>query len=126
MSFFIDNCLGPKIAAALAAMGHDVRHLRDTFSPDTKDADWLPFCGEHRLVVVTVDHAIMTVGSHERKTLEAHNVSAYFLAKGWLNMKLHEQAGKIITWWPTLEAHVVTTSPGQCFRVKQNGKILPY
>ena len=51
-TFFIDRCLGKKLATVLRAQGHTVE-LHD--SHFAKDVDWLPTVGQRGWVVLTKD-----------------------------------------------------------------------
>ena len=56
--FFIDRCLGNKLADTLRNVGATVEIHDDHFDPDMKDEDWLREVGERNWVVLTKDKKI--------------------------------------------------------------------
>ena len=56
--FFIDRCLGTKLADSLRNVGARVEIHDDHFSQDIKDEDWLREVGERNWVVLTKDKKI--------------------------------------------------------------------
>jgi len=56
--FFIDRCLGTKLADSLRNVGATVEIHDDHFDPDMKDEDWLRIVGERNWVVLTKDKKI--------------------------------------------------------------------
>ncbi|WP_341737673.1 Mut7-C RNAse domain-containing protein [Microcoleus sp. CAWBG640] len=56
--FFIDRCLGKKLADSLRNVGAKVEIQDDYFSQDINDEDWLRIVGERNWVVLTKDKRI--------------------------------------------------------------------
>ena len=56
--FFIDRCLGTKLADSLRNVGATVEIHQDYFKPDSRDEDWLREVGERNWVVLTKDKKI--------------------------------------------------------------------
>ncbi len=56
--FFIDRCLGKKLAESLRNAGALVEIHDDHFSQDINDKDWLMIVGERNWVVLTKDKKI--------------------------------------------------------------------
>ncbi|MEP6516790.1 PIN-like domain-containing protein [Microcoleus vaginatus] len=56
--FFIDRCLGKKLADRLRNVGATVEIHDDHFSQDINDEDWLRIVGERNWVVLTKDKKI--------------------------------------------------------------------
>jgi len=56
--FFIDRCLGKKLAESLRNVGATVEIHDDHFSQDINDEDWLRIVGERNWVVLTKDKKI--------------------------------------------------------------------
>jgi len=56
--FFIDRCLGKKLADSLRNAGATVEIHDDHFIPNLKDEDWLRIVGESNWVVLTKDKKI--------------------------------------------------------------------
>lgn len=57
-TFFIDRCLGKKLATVLRAQGYTVELHDSHFAKDAKDVDWLPIVGQRGWVVLTKDERI--------------------------------------------------------------------
>jgi len=58
--FFIDRCLGKKLADSLRNVGATVEIHDDYLAPDINDEDWLRIVGERNWVVLTKDQKIAT------------------------------------------------------------------
>ncbi|MEG4308674.1 hypothetical protein QUB33_21025 [Microcoleus sp. B3-A4] len=58
--FFIDRCLGKKLADPLRNKGATVEIHDDHFKQDIEDKDWLRIVGERNWVVLTKDKKIAT------------------------------------------------------------------
>jgi predicted nuclease of predicted toxin-antitoxin system len=56
--FFIDRCLGKKLADSLRNVGATVEIHDDHFKQDIEDKDWLRIVGERNWVVLTKDKKI--------------------------------------------------------------------
>jgi len=56
--FFIDRCLGKKLADSLRNVGATVEIHEDHFSQDINDEDWLRIVGERNWAVLTKDKKI--------------------------------------------------------------------
>jgi len=56
--FFIDRCLGNKLADTLRIVGATVEIHDDHFSQDINDEDWLSIVGDRNWVVLTKDKKI--------------------------------------------------------------------
>lgn len=56
--FFIDRCLGKKLADSLRKVGATVEIHDDHFIKDMKDEDWLRIVGKDNWVVLTKDKKI--------------------------------------------------------------------
>ena len=122
MKFFIDNCLAPRLANALDALDDQNRviALRERFSPDAKDSDWLRELGkEGDWVVVSGDPRIAR-GRHEREAWLQSRLTAFFLEPGWTNFGFWTQASKLIQWWPIIvkQAEVIRGAAGFFVPVK--------
>lgn len=126
MRFFIDNCLPPRLAAALNALDEDreIVALRQKFAASTKDAEWLGVLGsEGDWVVVSGDPRI-TRGKHERAAWLQSGLTAFFLEPGWTNIGLWLQASKLVRWWPLIVDQSQRIQSGAGFMVPVNGSKL--
>lgn len=57
-TFFVDRCLGKKLATVLKAQGLTVEIHDRHFDKNAKDIDWLPTVGQRGWVVLTKDERI--------------------------------------------------------------------
>lgn len=57
-TFFVDRCLGKRLATLLKAQGLTVEIHDRHFDKNAKDVDWLPIVGQRGWVVLTKDERI--------------------------------------------------------------------
>jgi predicted nuclease of predicted toxin-antitoxin system len=57
-TFFVDRCLGKRLATVLKAQGLTVEIHDRHFDKNAKDTDWLPIVGQRGWVVLTKDEHI--------------------------------------------------------------------
>jgi predicted nuclease of predicted toxin-antitoxin system len=79
--FFIDRCLGKKLAESLRNVGATVEIHDDYFDPEINDEDWLRIVGERNWVVLTKDKKIAT-RSLELLAVAQGNVRLFAFADG--------------------------------------------
>jgi predicted nuclease of predicted toxin-antitoxin system len=79
--FFIDRCLGKKLADSLRNVGATVEIHDDHFSQDINDEDWLRIVGERNWVVLTKDKKIAS-RSLELEAVAEGNVRLFALVGG--------------------------------------------
>lgn len=91
MTFLLDNMISPRIAAALTALGEDVRALRDEFPQETPDIEWIEQVGSKGWAFITVDKHIST-RPHEVAALRAAQITGFFLGRFWAKTKAWDQA----------------------------------
>lgn len=121
MNFIFDNNLPPALAQGIGALtkpdGHAVEHLRNRFAPNTPDVDWIEKLGsEGRWIILSGDLRIFR-NRHEREVWRASGLTAFFLAKGWINHKFWEQAWRMMRWWPVIVEVAQLVQPGAAFEV---------
>jgi len=124
LTFLLDNMISPRIAAALTALGEDVRALRDEFPRATPDTEWIQELGKRGWAFITVDKHIST-RPHEVAALKAAQVTAFFLGRFWAKAKRWDQAVWFVRHWPKFQNVVSTFTRGTCFAVQQNGRMRP-
>lgn len=129
MRFFFDNTLPPRLADAIHALispdGHRVDHLRDRFSANTKDPEWLgTLAREGDWIIVSGDPRI-TKGRHERAAWLESGLTAFFLKSGWTNLPLWDQVWRLVKYWPDIARHASESRKGSGFVINVNGKIEP-
>src|SRR5690606_27081765 len=110
MTFFVANCLSPKLVRMLAALGVDAVALRDFFDEDTADDEGLPQLKDTGWVLVTADQGIKK-RKHEVKELRACGVSAIFLQPFWTKLDKWGQASWLIKHWQRIETTVTVRTP---------------
>lgn len=102
MNFFFDNNLSNRLAKAMDLLEREgnVVHLTDKFPGDTKDAVWLKFVGDNKMILITQDKRIQRRVA-ELRALKIHKVGAFILTgrsrdiwqiilqivKNWLKIK---------------------------------------
>lgn len=97
--------------------GHEVVHLRDRFSPNTKDIDWISDLGqEGEWVVISADLRI-TKNKHEREAWRQAAITIFFFAKGWQNQDFWEQSWRLVRWWPRIAEQAELVQPGAAFQI---------
>ena len=92
--FFIDRCLGNKVAEKLRNVGARVEIHDDHFSQNSYDKDWLRIVGERNWVVLTKDKKIasrsleleaVTEGNVRLFAFVDGDVSGVVVAQGFVN-----------------------------------------
>ena len=120
MKFFIDNNLPPPLAHALRELSkpydHAVIHLKDRFTADTPDVDWInDLSKEGGWAVIT--HDKLNKGL-EREALRQAGLLVFFLDKSWSDHKFWEKAYQLVRWWPRIVEQASGIQGGAAFKVK--------
>jgi len=120
--FFFDNCIAPAHARAIQALieqdNHLAQHLKKKFDPATPDVEWLgQLADEGKWVIISGDVRI-TRNEHEKAKWLESGLTAFFLAKGWQNLKFWDQAAKLVQKWPVIMQQAERVEPGAGFIVK--------
>jgi PIN like domain len=118
MKFFFDNCTSPRLAAAIGAISeYEVKHLRDLFSADTPDIDWLrQLAEEGDWIIISGDTRIFKT-PHEREAWHSTRLTGFFWSPQWLKKKLWEQAWRLVRWWPKIEDQAKLIEAGAAFEI---------
>ena len=105
--------------------GQGVIHLRGLpgFPAEIKDTVWLPRVAtqEPDAVVVTADPRITKRPAEQLAWLEA-GLTTFFL-KGFASLGFHDQALRLVKWWPDIVGTASAAKKGSGFLVSVNGKI---
>lgn len=131
MRLFVDNCLPPRLARALHELsepdGHSVIHLRAKFEPNAADEVWIPTLGQESDWVIVSGDVRITRVPHLRETWAQSGLTAFFLEKGWTNLKLWDQSWYLVRWWPYILSQAAMVEAGSGFFVpaKPSGKFKP-
>lgn len=76
--FYIDRCLGRKLARTLQQHGLTIALHDDHFPQNALDVDWLPIVGQRGWVVLTKD-ARISRNTIERLTVATYNIRMFAL-----------------------------------------------
>jgi hypothetical protein len=118
MKFFVDNNLSVQLARGMAGFGEDVTHLKDHYSPDAADTDWLPQIGRDEWILLTRDDRVR-FNPAELAALKQHRVGAFFLGgKGRSRWDIIQQ---VVRNWMRMNELADKTSRPFAFRVPPQG-----
>ena len=121
MNVLIDNNLSPKIARALNELfypEHEVVALRDKFSANTSDEEWISeLSASGRWVVISGDRRI-TRNNAEYAAFRNSHLVGFFLARGLYKASVAKQAERIIALWGSMEALARTVEGGAMFELQ--------
>ncbi|MBE3117334.1 MAG: hypothetical protein IMZ50_01090, partial [Candidatus Atribacteria bacterium] len=96
---------------------NQVVHLREKFTANTTDEDWLRQLGaDGDWVVVTCDTSI-SKNPHEIKAWLESGLIVFFLKSGWLNLAYWEFAWQLIKRWPLMKNKLGRASRGKGYIV---------
>jgi hypothetical protein len=99
LKLLLDHNLSPKLARTLAALyvpEHEITALRDKFSPNVADVDWITALDrEGGWAVLTQDLRIRT-RRHERVAMDRARIVFFFLAGAWRKFTVEETAARLI------------------------------
>jgi len=126
VKFFVDNCLAIKHARALNALvepDHRIIHLRDKFPPETPDEIWLDELAKDGGWIVISGDTRISRSAHEKQAWHESGLTAFFLAKGWMNLPLMEQHAKLSHCLPKILECAEGGKAGSGFLVSVKGKI---
>lgn len=126
MRFFLDNNLAPKLARGFHqfVLGeHEVVHLRDRFSQDTPDVEWMrALAAESPWIILSRDVAIGH-NPHKVEAWKAAGHTIFFLKTGWTNIEFWPQVQKLARCFPEIIQFARRANPGDSFIITVNGKI---
>lgn len=126
MKLLVDNNLPPRLARGLAALfdgEHQIQHIRDKFGTGSlSDEDWIELLGkEGGWCVLSGDRRIAKKRPSRELFLRA-NLIGFFLMPAVLDLKLNDQAARILTLWPSMTALPGAISRA-CFELPIKGKL---
>jgi hypothetical protein len=102
-----------------------VSHLSDVFTRrNTPDEEWLAELSvQGNWVVVSGDMRIFKSPHRKQIWLES-KLTAFFLAKGWMNQEFWTQAWWLVRWWPQVieQARLMESGTGFEIPAKSHGK----
>jgi PIN like domain len=121
LRFFFDNCLSRNLAQAISALSiaedYDVIHLQERFPADTPDVEWIRTLGQEGDWIVISGDPRISRNRHEREVWRQAQLTTFFLAKGWMNQKIWDQAVILVRWWPRIVEQAKFVQPGAVFEI---------
>jgi hypothetical protein len=122
-----DNNLSPKLARTLRYReGNDgivVEHMKEKFSPDTPDIEWInKLAKEGDWFVITKDNQIRK-RPNERKAWQESHIPVVFLPKSWMNYDFWGIAWRFVKYWPDLKKNISQNRKIKSFELTVMGKI---
>jgi hypothetical protein len=116
LKLLLDHNLSPKLARTLAALyapEHDIVALRDKFSPNVADVDWITVLDrEGGWAVLTQDLRIRT-RPHERAAMDRARIVFFFLAGAWRKFTVEDTAARLIRLIPKMAAQTELAERGR-------------
>lgn len=107
MKLLLDQNLSPRLAHCLQALfagDHEIVALREKFSSDAPDTEWMTSLDQDGgWAVLTKDLRIQT-RPHERAALDRSRIVYFFLSGSWTKFTVEETAARLIRWIPKIAA----------------------
>jgi hypothetical protein len=114
LKVLVDNNLSPSLAHSLQPLfpEHQIVALRDKFSANTKDVDWISTLNaEGGWAVITAERRLKT-RPHERLALDRSKIVFFFLTGSWLKYPVPEIAWRLIRLVPLIAKQVAIADNG--------------
>jgi hypothetical protein len=115
LKLLLDHNLSPRLAEALDALfvEHQIVALRDKFSADATDVDWITALDrEGGWAVLTRDLRIRQ-RPHERAALDRSRILYFFLGGAWRKFTVEETAVRLIRLIPKMAAQTDLADRGR-------------
>lgn len=125
MTYLFDNCISPKLARMLRALGKDAWAVSEKYPANIQDIDLFAKIKGQQLVFVTTDTHQRTRKA-EAIALRNSGVTALFFGPFFPKMVFWPQAAWLVSRWPKIEGFIGGVSLGTCADVSQNGKSKPF
>ena len=124
MTFFFDNNLSPHLAAFLANLGYEVKHLRELYPPpfNVKDIEWIPEIAAKGWITLTQDIAI-TRNAEEKKALNESGATVLFIERFYGNRTALQQAAWLLSHWKEIMEQAELLAKGSLRKIKENGTL---
>jgi len=121
LGYCLDESMGRRLAATLRdlrAPGAPAIHdIRDLELGGTKDETWLPMLhGKGVHAMVTRDSSVLAA-SVRRGVWQASGITLFVLDGKWGNLRLFEQARRLIWWWPIIVQQAEEGPQGGAWRL---------
>ncbi|HEU4375287.1 MAG TPA: DUF5615 family PIN-like protein [Telluria sp.] len=122
MKFFFDNNLSPHLAHAIRELCkvepnvEAVVHLRDRFSPNTKDHEWITNLAQSgQWVVISQDG--FNKNDLEREALRQSGLIVFVLDRQWSQHTHWPKSQNLVKWWPAIMEQCQRIKGGASYRV---------
>ena len=129
MKLLVDHNLSPAIARALQSLypDHTFLALKDRFSPDTSDIDWMTQLDrEGGWAALTKDLRIQ-FRPHERLALDRSKIVFFFLDGAWRKYSVPEAAARLIRLVPLMVKQVEIADRGRfALPINAGSKLRPH
>ncbi len=123
MQYFLDNCLSPRFALMLRALGEDVVALKEEIPANTKDVAVFQYLEKTGRVFVSLDRKQLTRVA-EVSELRSLGISAIYFGPFWASMDFWQQAAWIVSRWKLIDGTQRGIAKGAVVEIKRNGKAM--
>jgi hypothetical protein len=124
LKVLFDHNISPKIARALSELfhgQHEIHALKDKFSPETQDVEWIKaLSAEGGWVVVSGDRRI-TRNKTEYNAFRSSSLVGFFLAPSLQKAGTIKQMERILAQWNNIEQQVALVRGGGMFELQMKG-----
>lgn len=115
MKYMFDNNISYKIAYAARELCNSddcqVFHLKDLFSPNTKDEEWLNYLiNEGNWAIISIDR--FKKSSIEKEALNSPKLISFILNNSWSKLTFWEQSYRLLRWMPQIIQQTKLNSSG--------------
>jgi hypothetical protein len=126
----LDNNMSPRIARCLQELfagDHEIVALRDKFSADAPDVEWITALSrDGGWAVLTKDLRIRT-RPHERAVLDQSHIVYFFLSGSWSKFGVEETAARLIRLMPKMVAQTELADRGRFeLPIRPSSKLRPH
>lgn len=122
MKFFFDNNLSPHLAHAIKELCkveldvEEVRHLRDHFSANIKDHEWITTLSKSGPWAV-ISQDVFNKNDLEREALRRSGLIVFVLDRQWSQHKHWAKSQNLVKWWPLIIEQCSRIKGGASYRV---------
>jgi hypothetical protein len=126
VKFFFDNNLPPKLAKSLHLLvepDHEVVHLKDRFSADAPDEEWMTALAKQKDWIIVSGDLRIRRNPHVMEAWKSAGHTVFFLKPGWINLPFWTQTWKFVKCFPEMVTTAAKAKSGSEFFVATNGRI---
>jgi PIN domain-containing protein len=115
LKLLLDHNLSPRLAKALDALfvEHEIMALRDKFSPDVTDVDWITALDREGAWAVLTKDIRIRQRPHERAALDRSRIVYFFLGGAWRKFTVEETAVRLIRLMPKMASQTDLADRGR-------------